>query len=1107
MGTCRYISEFFGQNSGIRYRFELHDLDYSGSSVEVTLDAGGVQIEYASDENIFSGIRASSCTAVMKLDNVTIENQILSLLEKADKKLYILIYKDSNIYWGGPVNTKGIEIEQNSNPPFIKWQAMDWIGGLQNIKWDNTNWGIITNGINSYAKVLADMLIKAYPSFANTFYMPGTTLFSTVSPVTSTQFTGNPDPFAKTGFYASAYTDDKYNYSFTYHQVLEMLLTDWCAKIIYSDGIYRVIDLRMYNWPTQWKEYLYDKNGTEISNSTYDNTVNYDGDDYVWAVDPLLKTDVPIKKVLRTFRTELSLRLNDQEGYLTTLTSPRSFIDTYNIYGRVLTGWLDYLKTGINMGDGDLIQITVRLNIKDVTLTKCLKNFYLVIEVTDGVTTKRLANNTIYANGVTPQGNPADNIWVTANSAYFIKVPYPGGNQNVFTFKFKAPYPTFSFTNIEYAFTGSYYRKTGLITNGSNVIRNIDASDLQVGMGVDNTYGIASGTTITAINSQTNSTGQTIYTVTLSANATYTGNVGISFYNGAEYIYLGDEVKAEGSIEVTYLPNGAVNTNEGAQYSATNSNQANINIELPDARVGDELNNAGKTALQIYNGTFWAPSTGLWKYRAALTTEATATLHQKLVNNISEFRIKPLKLYSGTLFYRQFYNPHAALIFTINGTSYTLVFNGGSINLDNDSIEGEWWMIQRTTGSTTGNSGNTGTKIGTKDIYKDVYPYTDVPKLDNDIKISQYEIGSGTQALSMMRSAIEQTSNISLGYVASDPQFAFQETGATPTATNVKEGDICFTNSNGKQWKYTNGAWVQQFQAQAAGSGGVSTIGTIDSQTKSANGLVISGTSLVAQTADASNVGMVSIGTQTFAGAKTFSAALSALRSLITGTGGNGYVEIPAQSSAPSTPASGLRLFADSLSRLVWKGTNGFIRILDGASNTADRTYTLPDKSGTIQLMDDRKVYSIAQNSAAVTLGNTTSLTLLASITIPAGTLAVGDSVKVLMMATCNNNANNKIMSCTINATTASTFGQMTMTTHTGGIMEFSLKVTSLTNIRTLNLTNNNSYTLTNLASPRNYTVSDVSANSFTIDIYGQKLTSGADTLILEHYAIIIQKI
>ena len=51
---------------------------------------------------------------------------------------------------------------------------------------------------------------------------------------------------------------------------------------------------------------------------------------------------------------------------------------------------------------------------------------------------------------------------------------------------------------------------------------------------------------------------------------------------------------------------------------------------------------------------------------------------------------------------------------------------------------------------------------------------------------------------------------------------------------------------------------------------GVTTVGTIDSQSKSANGLVISTTNIYAQTADATYPGMVSTGTQTFAGAKTF---------------------------------------------------------------------------------------------------------------------------------------------------------------------------------------------------------------------------------------------
>lgn len=56
-----------------------------------------------------------------------------------------------------------------------------------------------------------------------------------------------------------------------------------------------------------------------------------------------------------------------------------------------------------------------------------------------------------------------------------------------------------------------------------------------------------------------------------------------------------------------------------------------------------------------------------------------------------------------------------------------------------------------------------------------------------------------------------------------------------------------------------------------SGSGsGVATVGTIDSQTKSANGLVITGTNIYAQSADATNPGLVTTGTQTFAGVKTF---------------------------------------------------------------------------------------------------------------------------------------------------------------------------------------------------------------------------------------------
>lgn len=74
------------------------------------------------------------------------------------------------------------------------------------------------------------------------------------------------------------------------------------------------------------------------------------------------------------------------------------------------------------------------------------------------------------------------------------------------------------------------------------------------------------------------------------------------------------------------------------------------------------------------------------------------------------------------------------------------------------------------------------------------------------------------------------------------------------------------------EWDNTNFEWDCGVD-DGGGGGGVTTIGTIDSQTKSANGAVISGTSLVMQTADGSAPGLVSTGVQTFAGAKTLTGA------------------------------------------------------------------------------------------------------------------------------------------------------------------------------------------------------------------------------------------
>ena len=913
MANIKYTSTFVSSKN-IEYVVQIHDLSYSGASTEIRLGGEGFSLNVNSkgDELYKDVVKATDLSIDIFVEDLTMETYLNTLIDRAEKTVYITILKDNLYYWGGVVLTDLLKFESASYPYMTSLKAIDYIGTLVDLPFNSANFRLLTSsGTYPVTTFFADILTNPFPG-TGYFYLNSNELFSTASPMFETTMDSSADVFEKTLVQVLAFTDDDNNFSLNYFQVLENLLITMGSKLMWSDGKFRIIDDRMNDYYTTWQEYVYDYDGNFLTKNVFDNSIAIEAQpstNRIFLADPILEYLPALSSAEIILRSSPECRLdaenNPPSAYISNLstvfTAKRNEL-IYQLYNA------STFAPNLAGGAGEYLKIRFKANISQSVAYK-VKWIYVIFEVQSGGTIYRLRNNSVYANGINSVTNKtAEYTWGTNSIENFVILPYIGGDLEYTIIT--PPLPTSSqfIRNDLYIVAGGgaditrrcfneytsdkiYMNETGIIA-GYRVLAR----------------GLAPGTTITLY--LTNNRFQ------LSNSNTYifgaqTCDIEIPAYDllSADISNISFDLN-----EISYIntPLGDVD-NEGVIYNATNTTKRTKLYELGSICIGDQLAIANKSSIQIINSGSSQVYSNLWKIKTAYAVDTGRHILQKLVENILNRFYKPLKKYDGILF-TEGYEAHEVLIYKTEA----LIFIGGTFTASSDQWDGEWYVLQRGT-TVTVSAKNTGVKVYSSDITKNIYPHIDVPILDNNLKNLWEAVGNLTTSVQVLNPVILGVSQSVDDNLAFDPVFTFQPTGSTAVVTNAKDGDIIVTNENGKFWKVVEGVAQEQFMVNkveavvanrvyagpttgaaanptfrslvaddlaSGGSGsnylrgdmtwatfaGLSGIGTIDSiSPKVANGAQVSGANIIMQTADSSYPGLVSIGTQTFAGAKTFS--------------------------------------------------------------------------------------------------------------------------------------------------------------------------------------------------------------------------------------------
>lgn len=221
----------------------------------------------------FTPIKGSDLSLPIKIQNASQENiiltQMLNSVNFGEDRWIVKVNKNGSLFWVGVVVFDLWQRSDMSYPYTFNLAATDGLARLKELEFTD----MLNNNIESIGTIIRKVLLKT-PLYqvlnsGDSFYSNSINWYDSNMPAVSS----TTDPFEQTFIRRWSLVDidnedTNNNKAISYYEALETLLLQFNARIILSDGIFRIVCVNLYEKSNILYERVYDDAGTFVSTSS-----------------------------------------------------------------------------------------------------------------------------------------------------------------------------------------------------------------------------------------------------------------------------------------------------------------------------------------------------------------------------------------------------------------------------------------------------------------------------------------------------------------------------------------------------------------------------------------------------------------------------------------------------------------------------------------------------------------------------------------------------------------------------------------------------------------------------------------------------------------------